>query len=117
MKCHPDEQFRQFILDGLREGFRIGYNRAQRRRSSSHNLLSCEEHPAVVQAYIENECALGRMVGPFPQGEPLGLHLSPFGVIPKKSKGKWRLIVDLSAQKGLATMEYRSLAPHWPTSL
>ena len=24
------------------------------------------------------------------------IHISPFGIIPKKEQGKWRLIVDLS---------------------
>ena len=100
LQCHPDKQFRQFIIKGLEEGFHIGFNREHLCRSSSHNLLSCLDHPRVVQSYIEKECSLGRMVGPFPQGEPSGLHLSPFGVIPKKAKDKWRLIVDLSAPRG-----------------
>lgn len=31
--------------------------------------------------------------------QPSGIHISPFGVIPKKAAGKWRLIVDLSAPR------------------
>ena len=47
-----------------------------------------------------NECALGRMLGPFPPSlVPLlpPLHVNRFGVIPKgHNTGKWRLITDLS---------------------
>ncbi len=41
-------------------------------------------------------------VGKADQASELGVHCSPFGVIPKKGKaGKWRLIVDLSSPAGL----------------
>ena len=30
----------------------------------------------------------------------MGIQLSPFGVIPKKSSGQWRLILDLSSPHG-----------------
>ena len=50
-----------------------------------------------MDAYLANECIMGRVLGPFPQ-PPLGtLHVNRFGVIPKMAQpGKWRLIVDLS---------------------
>lgn len=65
-------------------------------RSVSCNLLSTEEHKEVVEQYIE-EVSLGRIVGPI-TGRPLEeVHISPFGVIPKKTVGKWRLITDLSS--------------------
>ena len=32
-------------------------------------MHSAREHPTVVQAYLGKECALGRMLGPFPVGE------------------------------------------------
>ena len=55
------------------------------------------EHPQVVEDYIAKECKLGRLAGPFPKSEVPHIHTSPFGVIPKKSKDTWRLIVDLSS--------------------
>ena len=40
-------------------------------------------------------------MGRVEQAEALGVHCSPFGVIPKKGKaGRWRLIVDLSSPAG-----------------
>ena len=70
-------------------------------RSAKRNIPSAYEHPQVVDAYLANECRLGRVLGPIPQ-PPLGtLHINRFGVIPKKTQpGKWRLIVDLSFPMG-----------------
>ena len=91
---HPDHQFTAFILQGLRHGFRVGFDpRVSSLRLSKRNIPSAY----VVEQYLKNECALGRVLGPFPGYLP-GLHTSRFGVIPKKSQpGKWRLIIDLSA--------------------
>ena len=82
---HPDKELTSFLLRGLETGFRIGYARKSRCISSSHNLLSCWEHPEEVQSYIDKERALGRVLGPFPQSTIPRLHVSPFGVIPKKA--------------------------------
>ena len=49
-------------------------------------MLSALEHPGVVQDYLDKECSLGRMLGPFPKaafGYLTTLQVSPFGVIPK----------------------------------
>ena len=105
LQPHPDRELCNFILNGLEKGFRIGFNHSHRRRSSSHNLLSCLEHPDVVQEYIDKECARGRVLGPFPRSSMPHLHVSPFGVIPKKTSGSWRLIVDLSAPHGASINE------------
>ena len=56
----------------------------------------------VVDEYLRREMSLNRLVKLDKQeAKRLGVHLSPMGVIPKKSKpGSWRLIVDLSAPEG-----------------
>ena len=57
----------------------------------------------MVQAYLDKEVALGRVVGPLPLDSiPKGTQISPFGVIPKSQPGKWRLIVDLSSPGGMS---------------
>ena len=71
---------------------------------------------------IQKEVQAGRMVaiGTTWEAEQMGVHCSPFGVIPKKGKaGRWRLIVDLSSPEGrsvndgidkeLATVAYMSV--------
>ena len=58
-------------------------------------------HANVVDEYFANEVMLGRVAGPFPSPPLPNLHISSFGVIPKKGQpGKWRLIVDLSSPGG-----------------
>jgi hypothetical protein len=63
-------------------------------------------HPEVIQAYLDKECAAGRMHGPF-SSPALGglppLQVNRFGVITKgHNTGKWRLITDLSYPPGLS---------------
>ena len=46
------------------------------------------------------ECSEGRVLGPLDPSQYPAIQVSRFGVIPKGSSGKWRLIVDLSAPEG-----------------
>lgn len=40
-------------------------------------------------------------MGSLETAQAMGIHISPFGVIPKKNRpNKWRLIVNLSAPEG-----------------
>lgn len=97
---HPDQQYVAFLLRGMTYGFRIGFNRAQKLRPSRCNLKSALEHPTVVKNYLSQEALQQAVLGPFAQQDikHLGIHVSKFGVIPKKhTPGKWRLIVDLSS--------------------
>lgn len=96
LQNQPNDRPRKFVLTGLEKGFHIGYELGHCHKASTHNQLLCTEHPEVVQAYIDKECTSGRLRGPFPRSAIPDLHVSLFGVIPKKASGKWRLIVDLS---------------------
>ena len=74
-----------------------------------------------MDGYIEEERAQGRLLElTASQAELMGVHCSPFGVIPKKNRpDKWRLILDLSSPdensvndgiaKELATVSYVSV--------
>ena len=50
------------------------------------NMLSALEHPQVVENYLQEECRMGRVLGPFDPEELPGLHISKFGVIPKSNQ-------------------------------
>lgn len=96
----PDRQLKDYLLRGITEGFRIGfdYNLLSKLRSSSTNLLSAAENPDVVDSYLAKELHLGRIAHVSDPSALPFLQYSPFGVIPKKYKpGKWRLIFNLSA--------------------
>ncbi len=91
-------------MEGIKDGFRIGFDgsRAVVRPAMYTNMPSTQEHPEVVDSYLAEECGEGRVVGPLrPEWVP-GIHCSRFGVIPKATSGKWRLITDLSFPHGEA---------------
>ncbi len=85
-------------------------------------MISALEHPGVVDKYLDGERSQKRiaLVGQPEAARELGIHCSPFGVIPKKNRvDKWRLILDLSTpdkysvndgvQKDLASLSYISV--------
>ena len=100
---HPDREFRDYILKGISHGFHIGFDYGRYTcRPATSNMGSASKNGEVVQAYLDKEVALGRIVGPIhPSSVPCGTQVSPIGVIPKSNQqGKWRLIVDLSSPGG-----------------
>lgn len=105
LSSHPDREYADYIISGIRDGFRVGYSHvvsATKPLSSARkNMHSAEENPHVVEEYLEAELARGVLLGPFQREEVPGVHLNRFGVIPKSSQPeKWRLIVDLSHPEG-----------------
>ena len=63
-------------------------------------MTSVCEDKNMISAFLNEECLLGRVVGPLdPRAFP-SVHCSPIGLVPKRSTGKWRLIVDLSSPHG-----------------
>ena len=98
LSSHPDKAYTQYILRGISQGFRIGYNRHHQLRQSHSAMLT--HNPEVISHYLSQEVSLARMKM-FPVSHSTNIHTSPIGVIPKKNKpGKWRLIVDLSSPTG-----------------
>ena len=63
-------------------------------------MLSAVQKPEVVREYLVKECVEGRVMGPLEPTQFPRVQISRFGVIPKGSSGKWRLIVDLSSPEG-----------------
>ena len=53
-----------------------------------------------IREYLAKECSGGRVLGPLYPSEFPYVHTSRFGVIPKGSPGKRRLIVDMSSPEG-----------------
>ena len=102
LQPHPDRTFARYIVDGLRQKFRVGFHRPSPLRSATENMGSARLHPEVITDYLRKELTLGRLLGPFPGSLVLpNLHINRFGVIPKgHNTGKWRLITDLSFPPG-----------------
>ena len=63
-------------------------------------MKSAMDNLQAITQYLESECRVGRVVGPLNIEEFLFVHINCFGVIPKSTPGKWRLIVDMSSPEG-----------------
>ena len=102
LQSHPDRDFRQYVVEGIRNGFRIGFDYSCRVQSATGNMQSVRNHPQLIADYLAEECAMGRILGPFERDDlaPVQVHISRFGLIPKKTPGEWRLIIDLSSSDG-----------------
>lgn len=102
LKGHPDAEYRDYILRGLEQGFRIGFNYQKHAcKGAKTNMKSALSQCEVVDKYLAKEVELGRVIGPLSPASFPEATISRFGVIPKgRQVGKWRLIVDLSHPKG-----------------
>ena len=86
MASHPDCTFATYLLNGIREGFRIGFDRSCPLFSVKANMRSAAEHTEVVSQYLSEEVAAGGVLGPFSveEAKAASWHISKFGVIPKR---------------------------------
>ena len=81
--------YTEFILQGIQEGFRVGFDNSQPLQPASSNLPTAAD-------YLSNEVRLNRMWKHPRNLIPNGIHTSPVGAIPKRNKpGKYRLVMDL----------------------
>ena len=48
LRDHPDPEFRQFIVSGLTNGFRLGFNRSQQLVAAPSNMPSARLHHQVI---------------------------------------------------------------------
>lgn len=66
----------------------------------SKNLKSASENLKVVKEKIQVEIEAGRVAGPFRVPPFPNMHISPLGLIPKKTSGDFRIIQHLSYPEG-----------------
>ena len=99
---HPDQSFVTYVLDGPQNGFHAGFNPASvSLKSATQNMPSGSLQPSVIDDYLSTELAKGHVAGPFSSPPLPHLHISHFGVIPKKYQpGKWPLILGLFSPNG-----------------
>ena len=101
LRGHPNPDKVAFVLQGLHQGFHLGFNQYISLKSASGNMASALSNPQVIDNYLRSEVQLGRLAGPFLQPPLRNLHVSRFGIIPKHNQpGRWRLILDLSSPAG-----------------
>ena len=62
---HPDKDFVRYILQGIEHGFGIGVNSLASFEGAKNNMASARKHPAIIDAYLQEETKNGNILGPF----------------------------------------------------
>ena len=62
LASHPDKTFADYIINGISEGFRIGFNRAHTLKATKANIKSPREHPEIIGDYLSKELSKGRTI-------------------------------------------------------
>ena len=102
LSSHPNQELVQFFINGISQGFCIGFSKSPKPLKSARRNLECAlQHPNIVTQYLADEIMQRRVAGPFQRSTIPEAHISRFGVIPKNHQpNKWRLIIDLSHPAG-----------------
>ena len=102
LRDHPDAAYRDYIIQGLQQGFRVGFQYGRCHcTGTSANMQSAVRQPEVIDEYLAREVRLGRVMGPLEPGRYPEVQINRFGLVPKNHQpGKWRLVVDLSHPRG-----------------
>ena len=94
---HPDENFKQYLIEGLKHGFHTGFKTLPDLSIECKNLLSAVSQPECVTKLLDTEVQKGYLCGPFDKIPFENFRINPIGVAEGKYSKKKRLIVDLSA--------------------
>lgn len=100
LASHPDRRLRDYICQGITQGFRVGFDHTVSCKPAGRNMPSTKAHPKPVDEFLQQEREAGRIMGPMPRSSLRPVQVNRIGVIPKSTPGKWRLIVDLSFPEG-----------------
>ena len=84
------------LLDLLKYGFPLDFNRACDLGQYTGNHSSAIEFPKDIEAYLQEELSYGALLGPFEKHPIKGGHCSPFMTRSKPNSDRHRVIVDLS---------------------
>lgn len=91
---------RETLARGFTFGFDLGYRGTPNSMLGVKNLSSCLEYPEVVDRSIRKELEAGRIMGPLVSLPFSVFQINPVGLVPKKVKGEFRMITNLSSPKG-----------------
>ena len=93
---HLGEYWDQQLLQLIRFGFPLDFNRACNITNESGNHKSAVDYPMDIDAYIAEEKQYDAIIGPFNENPIYGGHSSPFMTRAKPNSDRRRVIIDLS---------------------
>ena len=83
------------MVEGFKEGFDINCS-LESLSQTAKNHESIVENSDIVQELLNIEIESGRIKGPFTEPPFPEYHVSPIKLVPKKTPGKYRMILNLS---------------------
>lgn len=93
-----DSDQASYLINGFTHGFRLGCTSVPS-SCVPQNHKSTLGHPDIIEDYIQTGLNKGRIAGPFSNKPFEQFVVSPLGLVPKGSTGKFRVIHDLSFPK------------------
>ena len=90
-----------YVLDGISNGFRVGFSPSHKLQSAKNNKLSALQHAAVVDEYLAREVSLGRVAGPFTPPPLPNLQVSSLNVPNVHTETSVKTIVYLIISQAL----------------
>ena len=103
---HPDRSFVSFLCDGLRYGFKIGYD-GPRHPISSSNLISANQHQEIIESNLLDEVVQGHTAGPFTNSPYENFRIFPIDHVPKNPKGSGHSVNDHIPQENFSLQYIR----------
>ena len=85
----------QQLLQLIRFGFTLSFNRKCKLLSDNKNHSSAIEYPDDIQTYLDEEKHYGTILGPFDSSPIPNMHFSPFMTREKPNAPNRRVIIDL----------------------
>ena len=81
----PKQTFSRLFIDGVAEGFCIGFKQqSESLQSAKWNLICALQNPDTVKSYLTEEVSAGHVAGPFSRSSVPHALSASLGVIPKK---------------------------------
>ncbi len=102
---------KEYIISGFKFGFRIGYEGTPNNQVHK-NATSVRDNLTATRLLVQKEVTLGRFAGPFHAPPFPNFQTSPLSIKPKKSPGKFRLVLDLSAPYDSTSINH-NIDPEW----
>ena len=99
---HPDRVSLDFLLKGLSQGFKIGFQ-GSRVPKEHPNLISARNNRSIISNNILKEVKLGHTARPLTSPPFPNMQVYPNRVIPKKHSTEWRTIFQFSTSLILNT--------------
>ena len=96
--CGYDKKISNALMQGFKHGFSIHFS-GDIVPVGHKTLMSAKQNPDIVNYKLARELQKGRIAGPFHSEPFIYFITSQIGLVPKKTKGQFRLIHHLSYPK------------------